>query len=95
MKLLARSRAKVTVNQSIQRPIEPGAALSPAAVRRGLRLSIIEGALSNIHITVCAGAFLTGELADLNASRDAFVAAISEVAKSPLQASRRPERLRR
>ena len=42
-----------------------------------------------------AGAFLTGELADLNASRDAFVAAISEVANSPLHASRRPERLRR
>src|SRR3954470_16604658 len=58
MKLL--SRAKATVSQSIQRPIEPGVALSPAAVRRGLRLSIIEGSLSNIHVTVTAGAFLTG-----------------------------------
>lgn len=42
-----------------------------------------------------AGAFLTGELADLNAARDAFVAAIEEVVRSPLQASRRPDRLRR
>lgn len=42
-----------------------------------------------------AGAFLTGELADLNAARDAFVASIVEVAKSPLQASRRPDRMRR
>lgn len=42
-----------------------------------------------------AGAFLTGELADLNASRDAFIEAIAQVVKSPLQASRRPDRLRR
>ena len=42
-----------------------------------------------------AGAFLTGDLADLNAARDAFVAAIEEVVRSPLQASRRPDRLRR
>ena len=42
-----------------------------------------------------AGAFLTGALADLNAARDAFIDAIEEVAKSPLQASRRPDRLRR
>src|SRR5215216_7202221 len=58
MKMLA--RAKVTVNPSIQRPVESGAALPPAVVRRGLRLSIIEGSLSNIHVNVCAGAFLTG-----------------------------------
>ena len=42
-----------------------------------------------------AGAFLTGELADLNAARDAFIAAVGDVAKTPLMASRRPERLRR
>jgi ethanolamine utilization protein EutL len=42
-----------------------------------------------------AGAFLSGELADLNAARDAFVAAVADVAKTPLQASRRPDRLRR
>ena len=60
MKLLSRARANEVVKQSIQRPIEPGAALTPAVVRRGLRLSIVEGSLSNIHVTVCAGAFLTG-----------------------------------
>ena len=42
-----------------------------------------------------AGAFLTGTLADLQAARDAFIDAVGEVAKTPLQASRRPERLRR
>ena len=42
-----------------------------------------------------AGAYLTGALADLNAARDAFVTAVGDVAKTPLQASRRPERLRR
>ena len=42
-----------------------------------------------------AGAFLTGELADLHAARDAFIEAVGEVAKTPLMASRRPERLRR
>ena len=42
-----------------------------------------------------AGAFLTGELADLVAAKDAFVVAVGEVAKSPLAASRRPERMRR
>ena len=42
-----------------------------------------------------AGAFLTGALADLQAARDAFVAAVGDAAKSPLQASRRPDRMRR
>ena len=60
MKMLLRTRARVIVNQSIQRPSEPGVALPPVVVRRGLRLSIVEGSLSNIHVTVCAGAFLTG-----------------------------------
>jgi MFS family permease len=60
MKILPRTRIKATVNPSAQFPAEPGAALPPAVVRRALRLSIIEGSLSNIHVTVCAGAFLTG-----------------------------------
>lgn len=42
-----------------------------------------------------AGAFLTGALSDLRAARDAFVEAIAEVMRSPLQAARRPDRLRR
>src|SRR5215216_3666134 len=60
MKMLLRARAKATVSPLVQRPAEPGAALPPGVVRRGLRLSIVEGSLSNIHVTVCAGAFLTG-----------------------------------
>jgi MFS family permease len=60
MKMLMRTRAKPIVIQSIHRSAEPGTALPPAVVRRGLRLSIVEGALSNIHVNVCAGAFLTG-----------------------------------
>ncbi len=42
-----------------------------------------------------AGAFLIGALADLNAARDAFIEKVEAVAKAPLQASRRPDRLRR
>lgn len=42
-----------------------------------------------------AGAFLTGELHHLEASRDAFVEAVEQVAQSPLAAARRPDRLRR
>ncbi len=37
-----------------------GAALVPSATQRGLRLSIVEGALSNIHVNITAGVFLTG-----------------------------------
>jgi ethanolamine utilization protein EutL len=42
-----------------------------------------------------AGAFLTGELHQLEAARDAFVEAIASVVVSPLNAARRPDRLRR
>ncbi len=42
-----------------------------------------------------AGAFLTGELHHLEASRDAFVEAVASVSQSPLNAARRPDRLRR
>ena len=42
-----------------------------------------------------AGAFLTGELHHLEASRDAFVEAVAEVAERPLAAARRPDRERR
>jgi MFS family permease len=34
--------------------------LAPADVRSGLRLSLIEGVFSQVHITLTAGAFLTG-----------------------------------
>lgn len=42
-----------------------------------------------------AGAFLSGDLADLEAARDAFVDAVYDVGSRPLLAARRPERLRR
>lgn len=42
-----------------------------------------------------SGAYLGGTLADLEAARDAFVDAIVVVAKQPLAAARRPDRLRR
>src|SRR5690606_2221402 len=45
--------------------------------------------------TNCSGALLSVSQADLEAARDAFVDAIYDVATSPLQAARRPDRLRR
>ena len=42
-----------------------------------------------------SGAFLGGSIADLQAARDAFVDAIADVVSRPLQAARRPARLRR
>jgi ethanolamine utilization protein EutL len=42
-----------------------------------------------------AGAFLVGALHHLEASRDAFVEAVHDVASGPLAAARRPDRLRR
>ena len=57
MNVLARAKA---AGRPAAGRASSGTALSPSAVRRGLRLSIVEGALSNIHVTVCAGAFLTG-----------------------------------
>jgi MFS family permease len=34
--------------------------LSPSQIEQGLRLSTIEGSLSNMHVSITAGAFLTG-----------------------------------
>ncbi|MDP2340795.1 MAG: ethanolamine utilization microcompartment protein EutL [Deltaproteobacteria bacterium] len=42
-----------------------------------------------------AGAFLVGELAELEAARDAFVDAVYDVGTRPLLSARRPARLRR
>jgi MFS family permease len=60
MNMLMRMRAKAQGEPFTEAIPAPGVVLSPSAVRRALRLSIVEGALSNIHVTVCAGAFLTG-----------------------------------
>ncbi len=73
-------------------PIEATVALDAALKAAPVRLAKWIPPPSETNF---AGAFLTGELADLNAARDAFVEAIAEVAKSPLQAARRPDRLRR
>jgi MFS family permease len=69
MNILTRARRTTfQVRQGLEpAPIEAGA-LTPSAVRRGLRLSIVEGALSNVHITMTAGAFLTGFALLLGAS---------------------------
>lgn len=42
-----------------------------------------------------AGAFLSGDLSELEAARDAFVEAVHDVATRPLLSARRPDRLRR
>ena len=60
MNLLARARAKAPLPATVDPTPAITTPLVPSAVQRGLRLSIVEGALSNIHITVTAGAFLTG-----------------------------------
>jgi MFS family permease len=56
MSLLARTRPR----RQRPAPATPVAPLASSAVQRGLRLSIVEGALSNIHVSVTTGAFLTG-----------------------------------
>src|SRR4051794_36006171 len=60
MNLLARARAQAQARTFDEIASLPGMALPPSVVQRGLRLSIAEGALSNIHVTVCGGAFVTG-----------------------------------
>jgi MFS family permease len=60
MNMLTRARATIQARRSVDRPGPSSAPLSPSAVQRGLRLSIVEGLLSNIHITVTGGAFVTG-----------------------------------
>jgi MFS family permease len=62
MNLIERLRARRRPT-SPAAPLEanpPGQALPPSAVQRGLRLSVIEGLLSTVHINVTVGAFLTG-----------------------------------
>src|SRR5689334_13511311 len=59
MNILARPRTKTQVPYA-EAPPAPSAALPPSAVLRGLRRSVVEGALSNIHVTITSGAFLTG-----------------------------------
>lgn len=58
MGLLTRASRRSYAPASDEQTSQGG--LSQRAIRRGLRLSIVEGSLSNIHITVTGGAFLTG-----------------------------------
>jgi MFS family permease len=58
--MLTHARAKAQAQQPIAAPSAPETPLAPSAIQRGLRLSIAEGSLSNIHITVTSGAFQTG-----------------------------------
>jgi MFS family permease len=64
MNLLARARPRPRRSE----PATSGAPLATSAVQHGLRLSIVEGALSNIHVSVTTGAFLTGFALLLGAS---------------------------
>lgn len=68
MNLLARAqlRLRSTPRAGLDRSF--GAPLAPGAVRQGLRLSIVEGALSNIHINLTTSVFLTGFALLLGAS---------------------------
>src|SRR5512143_862464 len=59
MNMLLRVRAARQAQRRAPEALS-GVPLSPSAVRRALRLSIVEGSLSNIHITATGGAFLTG-----------------------------------
>ena len=68
MNILARTRTKIQVQPYAEALPIPNATLPPSAILRGLRRSVVEGALSNIHVTVTAGAFLTGFALLLGAS---------------------------
>jgi MFS family permease len=60
MNMLMRARALRQQRRAAPLPVASAAPLAPSQVQRGLRLSIVEGSLSNIHITATGGAFLTG-----------------------------------
>jgi MFS family permease len=58
--MVTHARAKAQAQQSVTGVLATQPPLAPSAIQRALRLSVVEGLLSNIHITVTAGAFLTG-----------------------------------
>ncbi len=73
-------------------PIEAAIAVDAALKAAPVTLLQFIAAPSETNFS---GAFLGGSLADLEAARDAFVAAIFDVVSRPLDAARRPARLRR
>jgi len=61
MQRFARARALRLLRAApLEEPKDQAGPLSPAEVRRALRLSTIEGALANVHISVATGALTTG-----------------------------------
>lgn len=61
MQRFARARAMRLLRAApLEEPKQQAGPLSPAEVRRGLRLSTVEGALANVHISVTTGALTTG-----------------------------------
>ena len=60
MKFLARVRLRGQTPASANSDAPNGNGLSPSAIQKGLRLSIIEGALSNIHLSTTTSILLTG-----------------------------------
>lgn len=73
-------------------PIEAVVAVNAALKASPVRLLQFLKAPSETNFS---GAYLAGELGDLQAAKDAFVDAIVAVAAQPLAAARRPDRLRR
>ena len=73
-------------------PLEATVAVDAALKTAGVRLAKWLPPPSETNF---AGAFLSGELPALEAARDAFVAAVHDVALTPLAAARRPSHQRR
>jgi ethanolamine utilization protein EutL len=73
-------------------PIEAAIAVDAALKAAPVRLRSFLPPPSETNFS---GAYLAGTLSDLEAARDAFVAAIHDVVTRPLAAARRPERFRR
>lgn len=60
MNLLARAYLRARTRPRTARDGAPEAPLAPSAIQHGLRLSIVEGALTNVHISITVGVFVTG-----------------------------------
>lgn len=60
MQFPSRSRALLRRPTRHVDTLTPEGRLAPATVRRGLRLSTVEGAMATVHISITTGAFITG-----------------------------------
>ncbi len=72
-------------------PVEAMVALDAALKAADVRLCQFFGPPTETNF---GGAYLTGRLAEVEAAAAAFAAAVVDVAERPLQAARRPDRLR-